>query len=183
MAVEICEYVGTDQVKCGQVANPCSRCQKAFCPNCFGAHFQEAHPSIPELNIEPDAPPAEAQNPTEPAKSSPFDPLFVDKDKIPQQSVPTPLPQEPLPIPEEPARQPEESVTEEQVGKMFSAEMDRVVEALNKLARQGLNPAAVIALIHDAEPKIPKSTIATVLKTLRQLPDLYGREGPGRKPL
>jgi hypothetical protein len=120
---------------------------------------------IPELDIEPDATPPTVQEIEQPAVSSPFDPLFVDKP--------------PVPAPEGPAaasEEPEEPVTEEQVGEMFSAEIGRVVAALDLLARRGLNQAAVIALIHDAEPKIPKSTILKVLKTLRQLPDLYGRK-------
>lgn len=174
MANGTCEYVGSDQKVCGEIALICSKCPKAYCPKCYEAHHHDEHSVIPELNIEPDAPPAEAQVPAEPvAPKSPFDPLFV--------SPPADKPlEQPVPAPEEP-EEPEESIPEEKVGEMFSAEMGRVVEALDKLSKRGLNQMAVIALIHDAEPKIPKSTIAAVLRAFRQLPDLYGRKRPGRK--
>lgn len=173
MASATCQYFGVET--CGKPAEPCSKCSKAFCPECYEAHRAQEHSVVPELNIEPDPP---AQVPSEPSPASPFDPLFVDPDKAPQQSAPSEPPQEPAA-----ERETEETVSEEKVGEMFSSEIDKIVQALNRLAQRGLNPAAVIALIHDAEPKIPKSTIATVLKTLRQLPDLYGRKRPGRKPL
>lgn len=164
MVGETCEFMKPDLGVCGAAANPCMYCHKAFCQDCYLAHKKEHHP---------EAGPA-VESTAEPSKPSAFDPLFVDPDKVPQQSAPADLPQEPPSEPEEP-------ISEEEVGEMFSSEIDKVVQALNRLALRGLNQAAVIALIHDAEPKIPKSTIGTVLRTLRQLPDLYGRKRPGRK--
>lgn len=176
MAGTTCEYVGVDQKVCGDPAlhDRCPDCIKAFCPKCYGAHRNQEHPVIPELNIEPDESPAQAV-PEAPVGSA-FDPLFVDPDKVPAQAAPVEPPQEPAAEPET-----EEPVSEEEIGEMFSSEMDKVIQALNRLAARGLNQVAVIALIHDAEPKIPKSTITTVLKTLRQLPDIYGRKKPGRQ--
>jgi len=157
MAGDTCEFVKPDLGVCGASANTCGYCNKAFCGDCFATHLNEYHPEVPE-------------------KGSAFDPLFVD----PGKPSPQPEPSEPL---QEPVAEAEESISEAEVGEMFSSEIDKIVQALNRLALRGLNPAAVIALIHDAEPKIPKSTISTVLKTLRQLPDIYGRKRSGRKPL
>lgn len=171
MVGETCEYIFLDRDTCGQPANPCSKCHRAFCPQCYPSHQKKEHPELDPV-LEPVPAPSELQASSEPTVPSPFDPLFVDQPP----SVAKP-PEQEDPVPSEP----EEPISEEKVGEMFSAEMGRVVAALDLLAKRGLNQAAVIALIHDAEPKIPKSTIVTVLKTLRQLPDLYGRKRPGRK--
>lgn len=177
MAGETCEHLvvkpfSQGPTMCGIEASPCPKCLRPFCLMCSAVHQKEEHSEsvISELDIEPDAAPTEVQEPPKPAANSAFDPLFVDPSTV--------KPVEPeAAAPEEP----EEPVTEEKVGEMFSAEMGRVVAALDLLARRGLNQSAVIALIHDAEPKIPKSTIAAVLKAFRQLPEIYGRKRPGRK--
>lgn len=185
MAEETCESILPDQQVCGAPAIPCLRCSKAFCQRCSEAHNkQDHHFPRPAVIIVRDAVrqgplplvdipeiPARSQEPEKPAESSPFDPLFVDK----------PPSGKPLDLAPEELEKPEEPITEEQIGEMFSSEINRVVFALDLLVKRGLNQAAVVALIHDADSKIPKSTILKVLKTLRQLPDLYGRKRPGRK--
>lgn len=168
MAGETCEYHRVDGKACGESLLTCSPCDKTFCVECFLVHRKEVHP---EPIVEPQVDPT--QVPSEPPKSSAFDVLMVvDKPlsiaKTPEWYVPAPT-------------EPEEPISEEKVGEMFSAEMGRVVAALDLLAKRGLNQAAVVALIHDAEPKITKSAITTVLKTLRQLPEIYGRKKPGRQ--
>lgn len=174
MAGETCEYILLGDATCGMPANPCSKCHRAFCGLCYAAHQKQDHLETKELALESVLAPTEAQASPEPTKPSVFDSLFVDEAS---ESV-LPKPVEP---PAESPQEPEEPVTEEKVGEMLSVEMGRVVAALDLLAKRGLNQVAVIALIHDAEPKIPKSTILAVLKTLRMLPDLYGRKRPGRK--
>lgn len=173
MADETCEYILLDLNVCGAPALPCPLCSKAFCPRCQGAHNKQDHffPATPVPPVESAAAPAEVQDPEKPAEASPLEVLFVNK---PPSEKPLDL------MPEEP-EEPEKPITEEQVGEMFSSEIGRVVSALDLLSKRGLNQAAVVALIHDADSKIPKSTILKVLKTLRQLPDLYGRKRPGRK--
>lgn len=176
MANETCENILPDQQVCGAPALPCSRCSKRICQRCQEAHSKEDHsfPATPDPLVESAATPAGVQDPEKPAEVSPLEVLFVEK---PPSEKPLDL------MPEEPEEpeEPEKPLSEEQVGEMFSAEIGRVVSALDLLARRGLNQAAVVALIHDADSKIPKSTILKVLKTLRQLPDLYGRKRPGRK--
>jgi len=189
MVEAMCANILPDGEACMAPAIPCLRCSKVLCQRCLEAHNKQDHhfpvpvvistqepeklpdPATSEPLTEDPAHIEEVENLKRSMASSPFDPLFVNK----------PPSEEPINLPPEEPEKPEESLSEEQVGEMFSAEIGRVVSALDLLARRGLNQAAVVALIHDADSKIPKSTILKVLKTLRQLPDLYGRKRPGRK--
>jgi hypothetical protein len=60
--------------------------------------------------------------------------------------------------------------------------VDKICKAIDRLARKGLNFRAVVALLHDANPTIPKKQIKAILESLRELPAIYGRtadEGTG----
>ena len=49
----------------------------------------------------------------------------------------------------------------------------RISESSMRLQRSGLNEAAIIALIHDADPKLGKKTIKRVFEVLSQLKERY----------
>lgn len=63
---------------------------------------------------------------------------------------------------------------------LLAVEIERIVKAIERLSRKGLNLRAVIALLHDANPSIPKKSIKAVLESLRELPAIYGREQKSR---
>jgi hypothetical protein len=71
---------------------------------------------------------------------------------------------------------PPEPPPEEPDGPLLAEEVAKIEKAIDRLARRGLNLRAVIALLHDANPSIPKKHIKRVLEGLRELPALYGRE-------
>lgn len=62
----------------------------------------------------------------------------------------------------------------EDEGALLPEQVERICEAIDRLARKGLNLRAVIALLHDAHPSIPKKHIKAVLEGLRELPAIYG---------
>ena len=71
---------------------------------------------------------------------------------------------------------PEPELSEEEDSEeLLPEQVDRICKAVDRLARKGLNSRAVIALLHDANPTIPKKHIKAVLEGLRELPAIYGR--------
>lgn len=95
---------------------------------------------------------------------SPFDTLMVSPEEAKklEEMRPTTV------IPEESEPEPEEE------GNILPEQVERICEAIDRLARKGLNLRAVIALLHDAHPSIPKKHIKAVLEGLRELPAIYG---------
>ena len=73
----------------------------------------------------------------------------------------------------EPSAQPEPEVKDE--GDILPEQVEKICEAVDRLGRRGLNLRAVIALLHDAHPSVPKKHIKIVLEGLRELPMLYGK--------
>lgn len=114
-----------------------------------------------------DAPGMPAATPASPSAApdpNPLDVLFVapaDNINAPQEAPAVAMPQE----------APSEATPE-----LLATEVDRIVKAIERLARRGLNLKAVIALLHDANPAIPKKSIKAVLESLRELPAVYGAD-------
>lgn len=143
-----------------------------------------------EVDVDPQAPkeplpvPAPLAAETTPApEPGPFDPLFVTPEraaeleatrgKNPEQK------EEPAP-PGIPDKQDEE---DEDHGELLSEAVTRITVAIERLAKKGLNLRAVVALIHDANPKLSKKQIKGVLEALRELPAIYGRDTRSPHPL
>ena len=123
----------------------------------------------------PGIPPAPAaENP-----GSAFDPLFVSPEEAARlqfAAVADRIRREgsPLPI------APDLEEKEEDAGELLSEAIGRITKAMEKLSKKGLNMRAVIALLHDANPSIPKKQIKAVLEGLRELPAIYGRDAAQR---
>lgn len=71
---------------------------------------------------------------------------------------------------------PGEPEEEDECPVLLSDQVDRIVKALDRLSRKGLNLRAVAALLHDANPSISKKAIRMVFEALLKLPDLYARD-------
>ncbi len=69
---------------------------------------------------------------------------------------------------------PEPEPEPEDEGNILPEQVERICMAIDRLARKGLNLRAVIALLHDAHPSIPKKHIKAILEGLRELPMIYG---------
>lgn len=118
--------------------------------------------------ILPEAP--VGSQPVEPTKPSPLDALFIspeeaqriEVDRSTESSSPEPEPQQTEP--------------EEQEETLLPEQVEQICKAIDRLGRKGLNLRAVVALLHDATPSIPKKHIKAVLEGLRELPAIYGRQ-------
>jgi len=94
-------------------------------------------------------------------KKSPLDSLFISPEEASKRTCQT-LGEVPVTV------TPELPLTEA---------VHRIEQAMEALSRRGLNLRAVVALIHDSNPSIPKKSIKRILESLRELPALYGKEG------
>lgn len=118
--------------------------------------------------------PAVPTSPVSPEPSrSPFDELMI----TPEEAAKRPqLPTSPQ------ANEPEQELEVED-SPILAEEVEKICKAMDRLARKGLNMKAVIALLHDSNPTIPKKMIKTILESLRELPAIYGRDLRSRDPL
>jgi len=132
------------------------------------AGIPEAPPGVP-------APEPEVVAKQPEAKQSPFDCLMVtaeEADRIAKiQRVETPA---------DALAEPEQEDPEEDSGTILVEEVAKICKAIERLAKRGLNMRAVIALLHDSNPTIPKKHIKTVLEGLRELPVIYGHQSAKR---
>lgn len=100
--------------------------------------------------------------PPAPPASDPFAALMVTPEEAAELAKRTP------------AVQPEEASPEEDPV-LLTEVVEKICGAIDRLARKGLNFRAVVALLHDANPTIPKKQIKAILESLRELPAIYGR--------
>lgn len=130
-----------------------------------------------EADADPQAPkemlvsPETTRDPAPPR--GPFDELFRELSDAKLKDAPTA--QAVLPEKEDEEQEDEQELLSEAVG--------RITVALERLAKKGLNMRAVVALLHDANPKLSKKQIKAVLETLRELPAIYGRDLKDKNPL
>lgn len=123
----------------------------------------------------PSGPPGEA-----PAKASALDALFLTPEEAAAAEAAKQV-QAPKPVFDNPP-DPEEEEPEE-AAPLLAEEVEKICKAIDRLARKGLNLRAVIALLHDSNPTIPKKHIKTILEGLRELPAIYGRDLRSTDPL
>lgn len=134
------------------------------------ADTTSAPESVPEKS------PSEVQAPPVHPSPSAFDELFIkpgeevagqkpegmEKPAEPEESPPEELPPEELP-------------PEVEGPNLLAEAVDKIWKAVERLAKVGLNLRAVVVLLHDANPSIPKKQIIAVLESLKELPKLYGK--------
>jgi hypothetical protein len=117
---------------------------------------------------EPQPPATEAvPEPAPSVEPGPFDSLIISPEeakKIEEQRATAAAVE-----PEEVCPEEEEDVT------LLPEQIERICKAMDRLARKGLNLRAIVALLHDAHPAIPKKHIKAVLEGLRELPAIYGK--------
>jgi hypothetical protein len=134
------------------------------------AAIPEPPPAAPVSEVvplKPDETPA--KNPE--AKGSPFDCLFVTPEEAGRGGELPKVPVSPDVPPEQGPEEPEEAEVA-----ILAEEVSKICKAIDRLAKKGLNMRAVIALLHDSNPTIPKKHIKTVLEGLRELPAIYGHQ-------
>lgn len=136
---------------------PCAAC--GICGNCCRC---------------PSAPP----QPSPEGAASVFDPLFsqaaggVAEPAVTEVADPA-GPAEP-PAAQDTASQ--EPAEEDGCPVLLSDQVDRIVNAIDRLSRKGLNLKGVVALLHDANPSISKKSVRLVFEALLRLPELYARD-------